>query len=136
MPTMNEKVSKYISKFPNQKLMMHHGEMTFTFHNAKIMECIWFAIKTKLTRKPKATDTAHVVDPKSRRVYKHPSEMRLMERFMNQFRRHDGEVNPNKTPPKSKSLRWSEDRGYHYVSRAEEHTTFNRWIKSKNTKPK
>ena len=144
MPPLNERIGNYIVKFPNQKLMIHHGSMAFTFHNAKILECIWFAVKTKFQRQPKGlaqadTDTEQfVVDPKSRQatiVHKHPRDMRLMERIMNQFK-SQGEVNPHKKPPRGKAIRWSSERGYHHVSKAEEHSTFNRWIKSENTKPK
>jgi hypothetical protein len=144
MPPLNERIGNYIVKFPNQKLMIHHGGMAFTFHNAKILECVWFAIKTKFQRQPKGSAQADtetqkfVVDPNSRQariVQKHPSEMRLMERIMSQFSRHGGEVNPNKKPPRGKAIRWTPERGYHHVSKAEEHSTFNRWIKSENTKP-
>ena len=144
MLPLNKRVGDYIAKFPNQKLMIHHGGMVFTFHNARILECLWFAVKTLFQRKPKGTsqaDTAteqFVVDPKTRQariINKEQGGMRLMQRIMNQFK-ETGEVNPDKTPPKGKAIRWDEEKGYHYVSKSNEHSTYNRWIKSNNTKPK
>jgi hypothetical protein len=144
MLPLNKRVGDYIAKFPNQKLLIHHGDMVFTFHNAKILECLWFVVKTIFQRKPKGTaqaDTASeqfIVDPKTRQatiIRKDPKDMKLMERIMSQFK-GSGEVNPNKKPPKGKAIRWDDEKGYHYVSKSNEHSTFNRWIKSKNTKPK
>ena len=144
MPPLDKRIGDYIAKFPKQKLLIHHGEMKFTFHNTKILECVWFAIKTKIQRKPKGTSQADtvteqfIIDPKTRQatiIDKDPRDMRLMERIMNQFK-VTGEVHPNKKPPRGKAIRWDEEKGYHYVSKSSEHSTFNRWIKSKNTKPK
>ncbi len=144
MLPLDKRIGDYIAKFPKQKLLIHHGEMKFTFHNAKILECIWFAVKTKFQKQPKGlaqanTDTEQfVVDPKTRQAtiaHKKQKGMRLMERIMSQFNVSD-EVNPNKKPPRGKAIRWDDEKGYHYVSKSSEHSTFNRWIKSKNTKPK
>ncbi len=149
MLPLNQRIGEYITKYPKQKLMIHHGDMVFTFHNAKIIECMWFAIKTLFQRKQRGSAQADtdrqkfVVDTKTRQAsiihnhpseYKHPSELNLVGRIMSQFKRQ-GEINPNKKPPRGKKIKWDESRGYHYVSKAGEQSTFNRWIKSKNSKP-
>jgi len=119
-----EKVGAYISKNPNEKLMLNHGSGKFTFHNAKMFECVWFALKSTFENFNKRM--------KEREQLHKPVMQRIMEQFGNP---QTNEIDPHKKPPRGMKLSWDSEKGYYYTHVGQSQTN-NQGIKESNLMPK